>query len=60
MATFLRAWRKMAFSTRAVNYVYARESSWNPISKTMEPDRPQYNRPATVVIAQQYSIASIV
>jgi len=41
-------------------YVYTKESSWNPNSKTLDPDRPQYNRPASSVIAQQYSIASFV
>ena len=36
-------------------YVYTRKSSWwNPKSNTLEPDRPQHDRPAACVIAQQY------
>ena len=36
-------------------YEYIRESSWSPSSSTLEPDRPQHDRLATCVIAQQYS-----
>jgi hypothetical protein len=38
--------------------VYTRESSWNPNSNTVAPDRPRHDTPAprtTCVIAQQYS-----
>jgi hypothetical protein len=31
------------------------ESSWNPKSSALAPDRPQRDSPATCVIAQQYS-----
>lgn len=36
-------------------YVQTRESSWNTISSTPEPDWPQQDHPATCVIAQRYS-----
>ena len=36
-------------------YVWSRNSLWNPNCGTLEPDRPQHNRPASRVIAQQYS-----
>ena len=39
-------------------HVNTRKSGWNPNSNTMEPDRPQHDRPAACVIAQQYSSAS--
>jgi hypothetical protein len=39
---------------------YARESSWHPNSRTLELDRPQRDRPAACVIAQQYSYATFV
>jgi len=32
-----------------------RQSSLNPNPSTLEPDRPQLDRPAACVIAQQYS-----
>ena len=38
-------------------YVYTTESSWNPNNNTPDPDRPQHDRPAACVIAQQYSSA---
>jgi len=34
------------------------ESSLNPNSNSLEPDRPQHDRPAACVIAQQYSSAT--
>jgi hypothetical protein len=40
--------------------VYTREWSWNANSNTPEPDRPQHDRPATCVIAQQYSSTTFV
>ena len=39
-------------------YVNKIESSINPNSNTLEPDRPRYDQPAACVIAQQYSSAS--
>jgi len=41
-------------------YVCTRGSSWNSASSTLEPARPQYNRSATCVIAEQYSSATFV
>jgi len=38
-------------------YVHERQSIWNPNSSTLEPDRPQHDRLAASVIAQQYSSA---
>jgi hypothetical protein len=46
-----------------VNYtvhVYASTSTWNPNSNILMPDRAQNDRPATCVIAQQYSSAIFV
>jgi len=42
---------------RMVTYTFVdtRESSWNPNSKTLNPDRPQHDRPAACVFAQQCS-----
>jgi hypothetical protein len=36
-----------------------KESSLNANSNTVEPDRPQHDRPAACVIAQQYSSATV-
>jgi hypothetical protein len=36
------------------------ESCWNPNSNTLETDRPQQERPAACVIAQQYSSPTFV
>ena len=41
-------------------YFYTRESSWNPNSSIIEPDRPQHERPAAPVVAQQYSSATFI
>jgi hypothetical protein len=41
-------------------YVYKIQSSLNPNTNTMLPDRPQYGLSANGDIAQQYSSASIV
>jgi hypothetical protein len=41
-------------------YLCTRQSSRNPNYSTPETDRPQYNRPATCVIAQQYSCATFI
>ena len=41
-------------------YTHTRQSSLNPKSKTLEPDRPQHDRPAACVIAQQYSSVTLV
>jgi len=41
-------------------YVCNRQSSLNPKSNTMLPDRPQFGLSATREIAQQYSSSSIV
>ena len=46
--------------TRSNRCVYRQRYSWNPNSNTLEPDRPQPDRPAACVIAQQYSYASLV
>jgi len=46
--------------TRWNIYVYTRQSSWNPNSNTLEPDRPQHDRPAACVIAQQYFSITLV
>jgi hypothetical protein len=40
-------------------YVYKSQSSLNPNTNTMLPDRPQYGLSATRDIAQQHSSASI-
>jgi len=36
------------------------ESDWNPNCNILETDRPQHDRPATCVIAQQYSSAAVI
>jgi len=41
-------------------YLYKMGTSWNPNSNIAAPDRPQYDRPAACVIAQQYSSATFV
>jgi len=41
-------------------YEYTRQSSWNPNSSILGCDRPQHDRPATCVIAQQYSSVILV
>jgi len=41
-------------------YTYIAESSLNPNPTTLAPDRPQNDRPAACVIAQQYSSAKFV
>jgi hypothetical protein len=41
-------------------YVATREASRNTNSNTMEPDRPQHDRPAASVVAQQYSSFSFI
>jgi len=41
-------------------YVCKTQSSLNPNSNTMRPDKPQYGLSATRDIAQQYSSASVV
>ena len=41
-------------------YVYTKESSWNRDSDILEPDRPQFDKPAGCVVAQQYSSATFV
>jgi hypothetical protein len=48
--------RKSESSKHTVNCI----SSLNPNRNTLEPDRPQHNRPAACVIAQQYSSATFV
>ena len=40
--------------------MYTRESSWNSDFNTVETDRPQHDRSAVSVIAQQYSSATFV
>jgi len=40
--------------------VYTRDSSRNPNPNTLEPERPQHDRPAACAIAQQYSSATFV
>jgi len=39
---------------------YTKESSRNPNSNTLEPDRPRHDLPASRVIAQQYSYSTLV
>jgi len=46
--------------TQSNMYVYKREPSWNPNSKTAESDRPQHECHAACVIAQQYSSTTFV
>jgi hypothetical protein len=46
--------------TQSTVCVCTRQSSWKPSSSTLEPDRPQHDRPAAYVIAQQYSSATFV
>ena len=41
-------------------YLYTRESRWNSLYNTINPDRPQHDRPAPCAIAQQYSSATFV
>ena len=41
-------------------YLQTTGSTWDPNPNTMEPDRPQYDRPAACVIAQQHSPANFV
>jgi hypothetical protein len=41
-------------------FVDTRKSIWNLNSKTLNLDRPQHDRPAACVIAQQYSPAALV
>ena len=36
------------------------ESSWNPNSNTLEPDRLQHDIPAACVIAKEYSATTLV
>jgi len=40
--------------------VYARQSNWNSNTITLDPDRPQHNRPKACVIAQQHSSATVI
>ena len=44
----------------STEYANNRESSSNPNSKTVQPDRPQPNRPAACVIALRYSSVTFV
>jgi hypothetical protein len=41
-------------------YVCKRQSSWYTDYNTLEPNRPQHDRPAACVIAQHYSSATFV
>jgi len=41
-------------------YLCTSQSSRNPNYSTLEPHRPQYNRPVACVIAQQYSSATFI
>jgi hypothetical protein len=41
-------------------HIYTKESTRNKNSSTLEPDRPQHDRTASCVIAQQYSSAAFV
>ena len=54
-----RGSRQIAVSW-ALCIMYTRESSWNSDFNTMESDRPQNDRSAASVIAQQYSSATFV
>jgi hypothetical protein len=49
--------RHLYLSTHMVNYTctYTSEYTLKPKSVTLEPDRPQHDRPDNCVIAQQYS-----
>jgi hypothetical protein len=40
-------------------HIHKKQSSWNPYSNTLEPDRSQHKRTSVCVIAQQYSSAII-
>jgi hypothetical protein len=41
-------------------YVYTRDASRNPNPNTLEPGRPQHDRPTACAIGQQYSSATFV
>ena len=42
------------------DWVHSLQFSWNPNYRTLDPDRPQHDRPATCAMAQQYSSATLV
>ena len=51
---------QVAICTYGQLHVYTREFSWHRSYNILEPDRPQHDRPATSVIAQQYCSTTIV
>jgi len=51
-------WSRNCICVWLTIYVYTWESSWNPNSNALEPDRPLRHSPTTSVIAQQYSFAT--
>jgi hypothetical protein len=51
-----RSSRKLELRMQMVNYMcISRKSNWRQTSNTLKPDRPQHDRSAACVIAQQYS-----
>jgi len=59
VVTFRKEWRALNFAQVTYGH-YTREFIWNPNSKTLEPDRPQNDRPVSGVFAQKYSSAAFV
>ena len=60
VVSFQKVWCKSELSIHMENYmcVCTRESNWNPISRTLEPDWPQHDSPAPCVIIQHFSSAT--
>jgi hypothetical protein len=60
--TFRNVRRKSELSAHVVTYmyVYTWDPVWNWYTNTLEPGRPQHDRPAACRIAQQYSSATFV
>ena len=51
---FCTSWNWVYIWSAVLN-VYTVEFSWNPNSKTLEPDQPKHDHPTTCVITQHYS-----
>ena len=64
--TFRKSWRKSQLRVNVVSYVVRIckavlfSSLFSSDSNTREPNRPQHDRPAKFVIAQQYSSSTLV
>jgi hypothetical protein len=50
--------RNPVYVSSPIYICHTRESSWNPYSNALEPNRPLHDLPAASVIAQQYSSAT--